>query len=176
MSEHFIGQERVAFLYQMFSHKKSQNKLYIPIGLNMLKLNKVERKPTKKKGMYMYVVEMWKPPEQTSWKADKSSYKPLQCFHILTGRTDGDFKKNWYRPFTNNLREKDLVGLKDYVGKWFQALVKQVEDKANLKDKHNPKIIRNVDFVRPEIVAVYPKDREDIEFNYLDLYKPYDKF
>lgn len=167
---HFLGQERVSRLVRMFQYKKVGQKFYIPIGLNELKLKSVEKRETKRKGLFMYVIEMWKSPEKTNLQFDKASFKSIQCFHMLTDKFKGNFNSSWYRPFTDNLKEEDFEAFKQHEGKWFNALVKQKEDSAILKDKYDK--LREVEFVKPEIVKVFPIDKTDVKFNYLDLYEP----
>ena len=169
-----LSSEKIAFLNKMFQDKpvttKSSTgksfttKYHIPVGLQKLKLSKVEKKETKRKGMWMYVVEFKKDPEHIDRMATKASFKPIYCYHILTGTKDGNFSDQWFKRFTNNLKESDFEKLKKYEGKYFQALVKQKE-KVIMVGSVSRKTIEH------EILNVYPLDKTDIEFNYLDLYE-----
>jgi len=166
----FLSPDKLDVLTTMFQLKPVSGKYYTPIGLNKLKLSKVEKRETKRKGLYMYVVEFYKPPEEVRYKSTKASYKPIQCFHILTNRKDGKFKTNWYRPFTNNLKESGFEKLKEYEGQFFQCLVKQREEMGSFPDKDRPDVTVRMKLVKCEIVGVYPLD-EEVEYNYFDLYE-----
>jgi hypothetical protein len=161
-------------LSRMFAWKPVSGKYHIPIGLNELKLNKVEKRPTKRKGLYMYVVELYKKPLEVKNRQNKLSFKPIRCHHILTSRTDGNFNRSWYRPFTNNLREEDFEWLKGKTGQTFNALVKQREEHVRLQDREREDVTRNVMVVKSEVVGVYPVGTE-VEFNYLKLYEKDDQ-
>lgn len=165
----FLSKERLRLLDRMFMSKPVSGKYHIPIGLNKLKLSKVEKRETKKPGLWMYIVEFKKDGEEVGFRNTKVYYKPVQCFHILTNRDDGEFEESWFRPFTNNLQEEGFLDLKHNVGEYFQALVKQREETTRLQDKKDKNIYRNLLLIKTEIVDIFSLDKE-IEFNYFDLY------
>ena len=172
-----LSSEKIAFLNKMFQDKpvtvksKTGNsfatKYHVPVGLQRLKLSKVEKRETKRKGLWMYVLEFRKDPEYIDRMASKASFRPLYCYHILTNTKDGNFSDQWFKGFTNNLKESDFEKLKKYEGKYFQALVKQREKIVSVGEERT--IQKKT--IEHEILNVYSLDETDIEFNYLDLYE-----
>jgi hypothetical protein len=166
----FLSVEKIDKLNRMFQYKPVGGKYYIPIGLQKLKLHSVEKKETKRKGMWMYVVEFKKDPEETEFRATKASFKPIKCYHILTGNNEGNFNKLWYKPFTTTLREEPFLKLKQFEKQYFQAVIKQREKVVEVDDRLGGGK-RDIMAVDIEIMDVYPLNKTNIEIDYLSLYE-----
>lgn len=170
----FLNTDKIALLNKMFQHKPVGGKYYIPIGLQELKLAKVEKKETKRPGLWMYVVEFRKNPEWLDVRVTKASFKPIKCFHIMTDKKDGSFNRKWFKAFTTDLSEDGFLKLKEHEGEYFQALVKQKEKMVEVNSRigSGKTTIRAVE---NEIMDVFSLDERNIEVDYLSLYEELSK-
>lgn len=163
----FLTGENIDLVNNIFCEKKTKGKNYIPVGINILEFKDIDKRKTKN-GKDMYVFKMYKPPEQTSGRVTKISYKPIYCYHIIG--SGGSLKDNWYKSFTTVLSWQQLEGMKSKIGSKFKAVVSQTahyikNDKGEIEHNLGGKAY----WVDCKIESVHGLD-EEVEVNYLKLF------
>lgn len=186
----FLSGRRKEGIDKLFQLRGKKKGLFIPIGLNMLKLTDI-KKTTTKQGTLMYVLEFKKEEARevindkvyeygwvSSFNNSTYPYLPIRCYHIINNNKSVDFKHSFYKTFTNNIAEKDLLKLKK--GLLFKGVIKYVEEYWELGNGKRQKHDRGNNFgkdivlVKPEIESIYHINTpdEEIELNYFKLYVP----
>jgi hypothetical protein len=163
----FLTGENIDLVNNIFCEKKTKGKNYIPVGVNILEFKSVDRRKTKN-GKDMYVFKMYKPPQETSRRATKVSYKPIYCYHIVGG--GGNLKDNWYKSFTTVLSQQQLEGMRAKIGSKFKAIVSQtINYIKNSSGEFEYNFGGKAFWADCKIENVYGLD-EEVEVNYLKLF------
>ena len=173
----FLSGDRSELLQKMFAPKThkvgSVKKLYVEIGLQVLKIKDIKEGRTKG-GYKKMTVSFYKKPNK---EKSNLSYDTINTTHMMMNETTGRFSDEWFRPFTRCFTKADFKRLPK--GKELKAVVAHKEEMFILKGEQ---VLREkgmragepIILTKPEIVAVYHIDTpdEDIKFKYSSLYIP----
>jgi len=190
LENEFLSGARLLGLNKIFCPKghtvKSTKKLYVEIGLHTLRLKEVKEGRTKN-GFKKMTVSFYKSPNkydidgkefhQSLGNNSDVTYDTIDCTHMLMAKSTGDFKSEWFRPFTRGFTKEDFRRLP--VGKELKAVVAHKEEAFILNGKQvlYERGVRGgcpIILIKPEIVSVHHVDTldKDIEVNYFKLYIP----
>lgn len=164
----FLTGERREWLNLMFMDKPVKGKYYIPIGVNELVVKSIKERETRN-GKPMFVVQLYKPPQESRTRQNKMNFKPISCFHILG--SGGKLSELWFRPFTTTLSRKQLESLRQKEKSKFKAVVKQkVKYIRNNEGELEYNMGGEAKWVDCEVVSVHSLD-EAPEVDYFKLFE-----
>jgi len=171
----FLTGERSSMLFRMFCGKRSKGKLMIEVGIQKLKLVKIEKREANN-GQPMMALSFWKPPVEVPHLKNKLAYNTIECRHMLQPKRTKSFKDNWFLPFTSCLDEKSFTVLEK--NKFYLCLVQQDEERffkgaEVLKYTRGRNVGEDIILVKSHIVKVLPPDTniENFNIDYFNLYK-----